>query len=84
MKKIILSFLLLAASQVFCFGQDKVLYDQDMGPETEIFDPMPQHHELGLKYRERDQNFDEPGGEADWPSRHDDPYPEELIIEVHD
>ena len=76
MRIILFASLLFAAAQ----AEDKVLYDKDMGPETQICDPMPVR--VKPDYSERDQNFDELPPEADWPSRHDDPYPAELELEV--
>jgi hypothetical protein len=80
-KKLIFATFLLASLQMHLGAQDKVLYDLDMGPETPI-DPKIEQKPHGLKYQERDQNFDEPGGEADWPGRHEDAYPVELFIEI--
>jgi hypothetical protein len=81
-KKFFAASLALAMIQTLPAVADKILYDADMGPETELCDPLlPKPIEPD--YRERDQNFDEKPPEADWPSEHDDPYPQELILEIH-
>lgn len=80
MKNLILPLVL--ASITFSntnFAEEKVLYEQDMGPETPIYEvPRPQQP----RWEDRDKNFDELPPEADWPARHSDPYPEEVILEL--
>ncbi len=79
-KKFILALFFIAFGyQGLVFAQEKVLYDMDMGPETPISDDL-QVRKPEWKYR--DHNFDELPPEADWPARHADPYPEEVIIEL--